>query len=143
MEKCKFALKEHAIGYWSRMQSASRNETMEERRRLSGIMNGDVFFDMKLWPVWMKRIFWQKPLTDTNTFILTLFLFGNGCSPYIICEWVITSVVGYESYSRQRKRMEQTLRILERTLSRSREWYYFDIFHGRYVFLNCDFRTKS
>ena len=48
----------------------SYEKVSEERTELFGSINGDLFFDMKLWPAWTERLFWKKPLTDEHSFKL-------------------------------------------------------------------------
>ena len=38
-----------------------------------------------------KVIFWKKQISDKDTFKLFLFLIGNGCSPHLISNWILTS----------------------------------------------------
>ena len=61
----------------------SRAEVVEERRK-ARIIDGDAFFPLKSWPKEMRLIFWRKPIGDTETFKLALFLIGNGCEPRLI-----------------------------------------------------------
>ncbi len=102
---------------WTVMQSLKMEAICERRRDLSKLINGEVFFPMKVWPHWMKPIFWRNPRSDKNTFILVLFLLGKGCLPYIIGAWVLSSIVWKEAWQRQKKRFDQMMWVLNRTKS--------------------------
>ncbi len=128
---------------WNRMQSWNKPMICERRRELSLLINGDVFYAMKVWPCWMKEIFWRAPISDKNTFILVLFLLGNGCSPHVICEWILNSIVWKEALQRQKKRFDQVMWILKKTNEKRSEWYYFDLFYQRYLFLDGTTRSAS
>ena len=65
----------------------SRAEVVEEKRQLTRVIDGDAFFPLKSWPKEMRLIFWRKPMGDTETFKLVLFLIGNGCEPTLIRRW--------------------------------------------------------
>ena len=67
----------------------SRAEVVEERRQLTRVIDGDAFFPLKSWPKEMRLIFWRKPMGDTETFKLVLFLIGNGCEPTLIRRWIM------------------------------------------------------
>ncbi len=135
-------LEEETVQFWTRLQDASRSDIAKERRQLSSLINGDVFFDMHLWPGWIKPIFWSTPLTDRQTFILALFLIGNGCPPNIACQWIMSSTIYKEPPMRQRKHLDQLLQIIKSLQGRGNDWYYCDVFHGRYFFLNGRPRTS-
>ena len=62
-----------------------------QRLQLFNSFNGDAFYPLSVWPQDFKLIFWKKPISDTFTFKLFLFLVGNGCSPNLISHWILTS----------------------------------------------------
>ena len=62
-----------------------------ERLILFRSLSGDLFFYLKLWPMWVRRLFWQKPIDDKNAFKLLCFLIGNGCPPLYCCKWILSS----------------------------------------------------
>jgi hypothetical protein len=77
--------------YQQTVLTFSYDNVSAERGELVNILNGDMFFDMKLWPAWTKRLFWKKPLTDEESFKLLCFFIGNGCPPLVIAKWILTS----------------------------------------------------
>ena len=62
------------------------------RKDILDIIDGDVFFPLKLWPQKIKLAFFQKPITDAKLFQLMLFLIGNGCPHETIFKWILTSI---------------------------------------------------
>jgi hypothetical protein len=70
---------------------AKKEDIYLERTSLLKAIDGELFYPLRMWPQWTRRIFWRKPITDKETFTITLFLFGNGCPPQIIIKWIITS----------------------------------------------------
>ena len=76
--------------YLSHYSNNSKSTTILKRQDLRTI-NGDAFYTLNSWPSHIKRIFWQKPITDKDTFKLFLFFTGNGGSPNIIAEWILNS----------------------------------------------------
>ena len=71
--------------------AASYSQISEKRSELFNQIDGDAFYGLCCWPNEMQILFWRKPIGDEETFKLTLFLLGNGCSPYLACQWVLTS----------------------------------------------------
>ena len=56
-------------------------EVVEERRQLTRLIHGEAFSPLKSWPKEMRLIFWKKPMCDTETFKLILFVIDNGYEP--------------------------------------------------------------
>ena len=50
--------------------SCSKKQISKKRHDLLKIINGDIFYSISLWPSDMKRIFWNKPMSDKDTFKL-------------------------------------------------------------------------
>ena len=118
---------------------ASYTEISQRRRELLGAIDGDAFYCISCWPNEMQRIFWKKPINDEETFILTLFLVGNGCSPYLASQWVLTST--YWEKNKTNKRSEQIQWIVGNIVVKERYWFYFDLYYNRYLYLNGDERV--
>ena len=121
--------------YQSHYSNNSKSTTILKRQDLFHTINGDAFYPLNSWPSHFKRIFWQKHITDKDTFKLFLFFIGNGGSPNIIAEWVFTS-----QYILGERKAEKTARQLD-FLQNNRErkadiWFYFDILHQDWRFLN-------
>ena len=112
-----------------------------ERNELFKTLNGDMFFDMKLWPVWIKRLFWKKPLGDEDSFKLLCFMIGNGCPPLIISKWILASQFWHPRImlkSKVEKRTIQMNNFFVHLPNREHEWFYFDIYFNLYLYMNGD-----
>ena len=77
--------------YRETIRYLSIKEVIEQRREIFQTINGDAFFPLKTCPSDIRLIFWKKPIGDGETFKLLLFCLGNGCSPDLICKWVLVS----------------------------------------------------
>ena len=69
----------------------THKELHTKRWELFKKLNGDVFWPMCQWPRKFRRIIWKKPLNDKETFQVALFLLGNGCSNFVVVEWILIS----------------------------------------------------
>ena len=92
--------------YRGEIRLLSRAEVVEERRQLARLIDGDAFFPIKLWPKEMRLIFWKKPMGDTETFKLVLFLNGNGCEPNLIRRWIMLAQHWAEKNNESRKEVK-------------------------------------
>ena len=77
--------------YRDRVRLLSKKEISDERRNLFFMLNGDVFFPVKSWPLDVRRIFWRKPIGDTDCFKLMQFCLGNRCPPDFVVKWILSS----------------------------------------------------
>ena len=77
--------------YQSHYSNNSKSTTILKWQDLFHSINGDAFYPLNSRPSDIKCTFWQRPITDTDTFKLFLFFTGNGGSPNIIAEWILTS----------------------------------------------------
>ena len=68
-----------------------RPRIIQKRRNLLTLLNGDALYPRSTWPQDIQKLFWKKPIGDTDTFKLMLFFLGNGCSKHLITEWILTS----------------------------------------------------
>ena len=71
-------------GFYARVVSINNvllHSTRGCRTELFKIINGDVFFPLKEWPLALRLCFWTKPLSDAESFKMMLFLIGNGLVP--------------------------------------------------------------
>lgn len=93
------------------VKTATLTSIRTERQQLFNMVNGDVFYSLKLWPQWMKQVFWKKTLTDKDTFVLTLFLFGNGCLPMLIFEWVLCAQFWANNAEKALKLKRRTIQV--------------------------------
>ena len=94
--------------------SLSQAEVVEERRQLTRLIDGDIFFPLKSWPKEMRLIFWQKPMGDTEMFKLVLFLIGNSCEPSLIRRQTTLAHHSAESTTKAEKRARKVDLVLKR-----------------------------
>jgi hypothetical protein len=73
--------------------------------------------------------FWNKCLSNNDCFELFLFFIGNGGSPHVIAEWILTSQVWAE-HSKMEKRARQLDFIFTNKEAKANIWFYFDIYHS-------------
>lgn len=124
------------VEYLRSVQQMSRHIICEERKQLLQLLDGEVFYSLRLWPNAVKQIFWSKPTTDKDSFQVYLFLFGNGCVPEVARKWILSSQ--WWSAKEGSKRALQ-LQWMEAAIASSRydnKWFYFDIEKKGYYFLN-------
>ena len=101
----------------------SRVEVVEQRRQLTRLIDGDVFFPLKSWPKEMRLIFWKK-----NQWVipkLVLFLIGNGCEPSLIGRW-----------TKAEKGARQVDFVLNNADQKRHLWFYFDVDYNKLLYLN-------
>lgn len=84
----------------------------------------------------MQLIFWKKPINDTDTFKLFLFLVGNGASPEYSAEWILTSQSWAENDRTAEKRARQLDYIFNNFTVNNHKWFYYDLFTKNWQFLN-------
>jgi hypothetical protein len=108
-----------------------------ERSELFKSLSGDIFFDMKLWPVWIKRLFWKKPFGDDDSFNLLCFFTGNGCPPIVTAKWILTSQFWHSQNivkTKLEKRTMQMNSFFAHLPNREHEWFYFYMYHNLYIY---------
>ena len=57
----------------SRIRPLSRPQISHLRLDLFQLLNGDIFYPIKIWPREIQTLFWKKPTSDADTFKLLLF----------------------------------------------------------------------
>lgn len=130
-------LQHEAESYCCFINNCDYQSISRERLHLYEQINGELFYPMKTWPNWIKRIFWKKPLSDKQTFMLVLFLHGNGCLPTILLAWILSSQFwAAEKWKTLKKRSFQIHWILRNIPFKLPHWYYFDMHHRRILYLN-------
>jgi hypothetical protein len=123
--------------YCNFVESASYETIKNERMSLFKIIDGELFYSMKDWPKSTKQVFWKKPLSDKETFIVTLFLHGNGCPPEILMKWVLSSQFwASDKGNTLKKRNIQLQWILKNILLKQHVWYFFDMHHRRNLYFD-------
>ena len=71
-----------------------------------------------------------------------LFFLGNGCSKHLITEWILTS----QHWTTLQKRIKRTRQIdfINNNLdSKANIWFYYDVHHSTWLFLNGEFRNTN
>jgi hypothetical protein len=116
-------------------QFRCRTLYVQNRNNLFNIINGDIFYPMTSWPIQFRLKFWSKPISDKDTFELFLFFLGNGGSPSITGEWILTSQAWTDQPPGE-KRARQLDFILTNREEKAHHWFYFELFHNDWRFLN-------
>ena len=98
------------------------------------IINGDAFFPLKTWPEELQRAFWRKPVGDKETFKMMLFALGNGCPPFLMSKWILTSQTW--APGKAEKRARQIDFILNNEDGKRSQWFYFDLDQRKLLYLN-------
>ena len=119
--------------------NSSREQISQKRRELFNAINGEIFYAIRHWPKSMERMFWKKPLSDEETFKLCLFLYGNGCPPEIIVQWILTS--NFWNTATIKKRRHQITWIFDNMSKHRKHWFYFDLNRTLYLFINGELRN--
>ena len=114
--------------------NCSKQKISEKRRDLLKIINGDMFYSISLWPRDIKRLFWNKPISDEDTFKLLIFFVENGCPPWLAEEWILTST--FWDKTKVKTRQNQIRWILANLKNKRRSWFYFDMHLNKYVYLD-------
>ena len=121
--------------YRTQFLDTTKRANISRRTELLTSINGDIFYPLKQWPTKMKLKFWNKPLSDNDCFELFLFFIGNGGSPHVIAEWILTSQVWAE-HNKMEKRARQLYFIFTNKEAKANLWFYFDIYHSDWRFLD-------
>ena len=122
------------------VQVSSKEAMHETRLTLLQEIDGDIFYPFSLWPNKIKMAFWKKPTGDEDAFKLVLFLFGNGCPPARIKDWIVSST--FWEQNKATKRWEQVNWMLQNISKYERKWFYFDLHFNKYVFMDCSDKVK-
>ena len=122
------------VNFLEFVSTSSRVEISEKRKSLLSEIDGDLFYSINLWPKKIERIFWNKPISDQETFVLLIFLVENGCPPWLARQWILTSTFwDKEKTSRRHQQIEW---ILENRSKKINTWFYFDLHFQKYVYLD-------
>ena len=88
------------------------------------------------WAVTMKTVYKQNCFTCLQNY-------SNYCSPHIVEEWILTSQ-HWATLQKADKRARQIQFIVNNMDSKANVWFYFDIHHSTWLFLNGQHRnTRS
>ena len=72
----------------------------------------------------------MKPLGDTDTFKISLFLIGNGCAPYLVFKWIMSKQVWASDRKTVEKRANQLNYLLQHMEEKGHKWFYYDLHHN-------------
>ena len=122
------------VNFLEFVSTSSRVEISEKRKSLLSEIDGDLFYSIKLWPKKIERIFWNKPISDQETFVLLIFLVENGCPPWLARQWILTST--FWDKAKTSTRHQQIEWILENRSKKINTWFYFDLHFQKYVYLD-------
>ena len=114
-----------------------RKELYEKRRELVKKLNGDVFWSRSQWPRKLQIPIWKKPLNDKDTFQVSLFLLGNGCSEFIVVEWILISLLTWAAdHKKWEKRIKQLDFVIKNIDKKNDSWFYYDLHHKGLFYFN-------
>ena len=118
----------------------SMPEVIQGRTEMFKLINGDVVFPLREWPLAVQLLFWKKPLTDGGGFKLMLFLIQNGLAPKLSAEWVMLSQFWTYDHKKMEKQARHANFILGNLDAKKREWFYYDLIHRRLMYLSGDIK---
>ena len=115
----------------------NREHVLNWRITYLRLLDGDLLPPIQLWPKYVRRIFFQTafPVGERQTFILYLFLIGNGLSPFIAVEWILSSFAISPWRRRKyllRKRILQIKWIQNNIENNIEHWRYFWLYGKTY-----------
>ena len=116
-----------------RNKYANTPYSINTRLQLRSILDGDAFFPINTWPLTIQEVSRHTPISDTNTFKLLLFLYGNGCSPHLAFEYIYAS---HPTKTKILKRYYQIKWICNNIQHNLHKWYYHDILSQKSLYLN-------
>lgn len=122
------------VNFLEFVSTSSRVEISEKRKSLLSEIEVDLFYSINLWPRKIERIFWNKPISDQETFVLLIFLVENGCPPWLARQWILTST--FWDKAKTSRRHQQIEWILENRSKKINAWFYFDLHFQKYVYLD-------
>ena len=84
----------------------------------------------------------KNPLETLTLLNFYFFFLGNGCSPDIITQWILTSQ-HWDDHKKANKRARQISFIRNNLTSKGHIWFYYDIHHSEWLFLNGEKRLLN
>ena len=123
------------------VSKSTYTEISEHRKDLNRQLDGEIFFQLKLWSKNIQRSFWKKPMSDQECFKLCCFFWGNGLHPEIFMTWILSSYFWRKEDIK--KRVMQLASFMNNVEKRKNRWFHYDICNGRYEYLNGNSRRWS
>lgn len=112
----------------------NKQSTVSTRKNLYNLLNGNIFYHINQWPIDIQIAFNNTPISDTDTFKIILFFFGNGCPPHYIIEHLYTSYAFQKN--KIQKRFYQIKWICNHLHTYDKKWHYHDIHLNKRLFLD-------
>ena len=118
------------IYYENEMRMLEKKAVVDKRIELLRLLDGDVFYSMRIWPRSIERtyVMWK--------YLSCCYFFGNGCPPTFISKWILLSQYWCFSQEKCLKRARQIQFIVDNIDRNGSKWYYFDILVGRLLYMN-------
>ena len=69
--------KNELVNYYKKINALSSVEFEKERLQILWLIDGDIFYHLRMWPTELRRRFFRKPNTDQDTMVLFLFFLGK------------------------------------------------------------------
>ena len=137
------ATEESTLHYYNtQIRPLTIQQISRERLQLFHLLNGDIFYPIRTWPINIQKLFWKKPIGDSDSFLLSLFFIGNGCPPHLISKWILTPQ-HWADYRKGEKRARQLDFITSNLTSKRESWFYFDLHNNEWLYLNGRKREKT
>ena len=130
------------LSFWnSDFVTMSRAQAFRWRNQYLQMIDGDLLAPIQCWPKYLRRIFFKTacPVGDRQTFILYLFMMGNGLSPFVATKWIMSSFAICTWQRREvllRKRVAQIKWIHNNIRNNMWHWRYFDLVERRILYLD-------
>ena len=99
--------------YITRQQRGNQHKILK-------IINGHAFYPSTNWPLHIQLALTDTPISDTSTFKLLLFFYGNGCSPQLTFEIIYAS---HPTNEKINKRFYQLKWITNNLQNKMHTWY--------------------
>ena len=112
----------------------TKKERASTRKDLEQLLDGHIFYPISTWSPSIKEILEHNTITNKNTFTVILFAYGNGVSPNIFIEYLYSFILN--TPAKTKKRTQQIYWIITNVNTHQHKWYYFDIHHRSFLFLN-------
>ena len=112
----------------------TKKERASTRKDLEQLLDGHIFYPISTWSPSIKKILEHNTIINKNTFTVILFAYGNGVSPNIFIEYLYSFILN--TSAKTKKRTQQIYWIITNVNTHQHKWYYFDIHHRSFLFLN-------
>uniref|UniRef100_A0A7M5VHB6 Uncharacterized protein n=1 Tax=Clytia hemisphaerica TaxID=252671 RepID=A0A7M5VHB6_9CNID len=119
-------------GFTAYVQSSSKEKFTKIRKELFELISDDLLPKISLWPEKYRLMFFKRPLGDRDTAAMFWFLLGNGVSPIVTAEWIISSYHTLKDDKRTTNaRKNQIQSLFESMEIKKHDRFYYSLFHKR------------